>query len=273
LKIVCDTDSVWSRFVLREAPFASGKRKRQIVKSGKEKQEEERAWVNLCNVTTAVSEVDADYYRSLASDEKCIKLFSNAIDLETYKSPPSPPEGFHNPSIYLAGSYGKSTSSMNMATQWVLDKVLPLVLNAYPSIHFYIVGNNSDIGFGHLNSPNITVTGRLETVLPYLCNTNVALVPLKFESGTRFKILEAGACKVPIVSTILGAEGIPVTDNKDILLADEPEDFANAIIKILEDEDLAQSLAANCHELINKHYSIDTLADEAKHILGVLQNA
>jgi len=84
LKVVCDTDSVWSRFILRELPYATGIKRQQILASGKEKEAEERAWVNLCEVTTAVSEVDAEYYRGLAIDDKCVHLFSNVIDPSTY---------------------------------------------------------------------------------------------------------------------------------------------------------------------------------------------
>jgi glycosyltransferase involved in cell wall biosynthesis len=123
-----------------------------------------------------------------------------------------------------------------------------------------------------MTSPNVTVTGRLESVLPYLCNTDVALVPLKFESGTRFKILEAGACKVPLVSTTLGAEGIPVVDGEHILIADDPMSFADAIIRLLENRSLANRLAVNCQDLVKEKYSVETLLLEAKRILGYLEH-
>jgi glycosyltransferase involved in cell wall biosynthesis len=272
LKVICDTDSVWSRFVYRELPYAQGPRKKQILLAGKKKEAEERAWVNLCEVTTAVSEVDAEYYRSIADDPGRVFLFSNVIDVDSYKVVPSPPENFKQPSIYLAGSFGHRDSSMNTAARWVLEEIFPKVLEALPNTHFYIVGNNSEKEFGGLGNPNVTVTGRLESVLPYLCNSDVALVPLKFESGTRFKILEAGACKIPLVSTTLGAEGIPVVDGESILIADEADDFADAIIKLLEDKNYANLLADNCHKLVNEIYSIDSLAEEAKLIFHYLQH-
>jgi glycosyltransferase involved in cell wall biosynthesis len=270
LKVVCDTDSVWSRFVLRELPYVSGLRKLRIWYAGRKKEAEERAWVKMCEVTTAVSEIDAEYYRSLAKDPNRVHVFSNVIDVESYKLPPPSPAGFKSPSIYLAGSFGHYHSPMDTAARWMLEEVFPHVLNIHPNVHFYIVGRHSELGFGHLNGPNVTVTGRLESVLPYLCNTDVALVPLKFESGTRFKILEAGACKVPLVSTTLGAEGIPVIDGEHILIADEPVDFAKAIVKLLDDKELARKLAVNCHDLVNKNFSVESLASEAKQILGYL---
>ena len=271
LRVVCDTDSVWSRFVLRELPYAKGLRKLRIGMSGRKKEVEEKAWVNLCEVTTAVSEIDAQFYRDIAKDKSKIHIFSNVIDVESYVLPPAPPIGFKTPSIYLAGSFGHYNSPMDTAARWMLEDVFPLVLKKYPNVHFYIVGRNSEIGFGHITSPNVTVTGRLESVLPYLCNTDVALVPLKFESGTRFKILEAGACKVPLVSTTLGAEGIPVVDGEHILIADEPKSFADAIVRLLEDKSLANKLAKNCQDLVKEKYSVETLLLEAKRILEYLE--
>ena len=272
LKVVCDTDSVWSRFVLRELPYAKGLRKLRIIKNGLKKKAEERAWVNLCDVTAAVSEVDAEYYRSLAKDTSRIRIFSNVIDVTSYQATFTPPVGFKKPSIYLAGTFGHYYSPMDTAARWVLEEVFPLVQRSHPDLHFYIVGRDSNLGFGHLNGPNITVTGKLESVLPYLKNVSIAIVPLKFESGTRFKILEAGSCKVPLVSTTLGAEGIPVRDGEHILIADEPADFAAAIVRLLEDETLAAQLARNCHDLVNRLFSVDALASEARQILEYLNH-
>ena len=121
-----------------------------------------------------------------------------------------------------------------------------------------------------INDPNITITGKLPSVLPYLCHADVALVPLKFESGTRFKILEAGACKIPMVSTALGVEGLSVEHEKHILIADTPESFANAIINLLTNPELCEKLSESCYELIEERYSIDAAVKEAKKILNML---
>jgi len=271
LKVVCDTDSVWSRFILRELPYATGIKRQQILASGKEKEAEERAWVNLCEVTTAVSEVDAEYYRGLAIDDKCVHLFSNVIDPSTYLDVPPPAKNVRSPSIYLAGTFWPD-SPMENAARWIIDEVLPLVRQTVPDVNFYIVGKDSDSVLADISDPKITVTGKLPSVLSYLSHVDVALVPLKFESGTRFKILEAGACKIPLVSTTLGAEGIPVIDGEHILIADEFETFANAIIKLLNNKEFANRLALNCHNLVNEHFSVDFLAGEAKRILEYLNH-
>lgn len=270
LRLVCDTDSVWSRFVRRELPYAHGPRRIKVRLAGWLSEREERACIDLCDITTAVSDVDAAYYRGIAAHPDRVRIFSNVVDVGRYRSPPPPPAGFRRPAIYLAGTFGHYHSPMETAARWMLGDVLPLVRRQVPEVHFYIVGKKSDESFGHLRDPGVTVVGKLPSVLPYLCHADVALVPLLFESGTRFKILEAGACGIPLVSTTLGAEGIPVRDGEHLLIADHAAAFAAAIVRLLRDRGLAAGLAANCRALVAERYSVEMLQAEARDILKAL---
>ena len=118
-------------------------------------------------MTTAVSEVDSVYYRSIALEPSRIKLFSNVIDIQNYGKIPPKPAIFNEPCLFLAGTFGPN-SAMNMAANWMLDEVLPLVHRRFPGLHFYIVGRNSECEFSHRANEHVTVTGMLESVLPYL---------------------------------------------------------------------------------------------------------
>jgi len=270
-KVVLDTDSIWSQFILRELPLVTNKKERQKIEDrGRKKEEEERWGTQLADVTTAVSKIDADYYIGLAKDKEKVHIFSNVIDVESYQNIPSPATNFKNPCIYLAGTFW-SRSPMEDAARWVIKEVLPLVRSKIPDIHFYIVGSNSDRILSDIDDPGITITGKVPSVLPYLCYANVALVPLRFESGTRFKILEAGACGIPVVSTTLGAEGIPVTHEKDILIANEPSGFSNSIIKLVREPDLAKEMAEKLKTLVQEKYSVASLTQEGDSILKSLK--
>lgn len=168
--------------------------------------------------------------------------------------------------MFLAGTFGHYNSPMDTAARWVLEEVLPRVQAQVPDVHFYIVGRGSDRTLGHAAGPSVTVTGKLPSVLPYLCHADVALVPLKFESGTRFKILEAAACGVPIVSTVLGAEGLPVVHGEHVLLADEAEPFAAAVVEMVRNKPMARRLAENCRNLVRRDFSVEHLENEARAI-------
>jgi glycosyltransferase involved in cell wall biosynthesis len=271
-KVVLDTDSVWSRFILRGLPYATDEREsRRIEKMGKAKEEEERRGTQIADVTTAVSEVDAEYYRALAKHPLQVRIFSNVIDTEAYQKIPPVLKGFKKPCIYLAGSFGPR-SPMEDAARWVIREVLPLIRRKRPDLHFYIVGSGSDRTLVDNKDPDITITGRISSVLPYLCHADVAVVPLRFESGTRFKILEASACAIPVVSTTLGAEGIKVSPGRDILIADTPEAFASSVLKLVDNRVLARELGDNLRQLVRENYSIYSLVQEGKSILNYLSS-
>ena len=120
------------------------------------------------------------------------------------------------PSIYLAGSFGHINSPMDQAALWMIEEIMPLVWKEISNAKLYIVGKNSEKCFNKFSkNKNITTTGKVESVLPYLMFSNVSVVPLKFESGTRFKILESAACNIPVVSTTLGAEGLNLTPDEE----------------------------------------------------------
>ena len=121
---------------------------------------------------------------------------------------------------------------------------------------------------GHLSkSNNVTVTGTVDAVVPYLSNATVAVVPLKFESGTRFKILEAAVCETPIVSTTLGAEGIDIINGHHLLVADDAKEFVSGILQLLSDEPLRRRMTKAARNFVRKNYSLESLRKEVKTII------
>src|SRR4029079_10373587 len=90
--------------------------------------------------------------------------------------------------------------------------------------------------------PRVHVTGEVPSIVPYMRASRAALVPLRWESGTRFKILEAFACRTPVISTTPGAEGLDVDHGRHLLLVDEPEAFADAILSVVGDPRLGAEL-------------------------------
>lgn len=270
-RFICDTDSVWSRYILRELPFENDKKRREeILFKGALKENEEKSWTDFCDVTTAVSEVDAEYYRGLTKNKEKVKIFSNVIDLDNYALIPAISTYIYKRKyIYLAGSFGKN-SPMDMAARWFISEVWPILKQQKSDLQICIVGCNSDVTLSDIKDPDIQIHGKVSSVLPYLTNANIAIVPLFFESGTRFKILEAAACGIPIVSTTLGAEGLDVKDEEHIMLADTPVDFARAILKLLEDAEYAFFISKNCKHLVEENYSINKLIHEGREILDFL---
>jgi len=270
IKVVCDTDSVWSRFILREIPYEESAEKiKKIQGAGMAKAQEEIEFVKMSDVVTAVSGVDAHYYKKISESPEKIKVFSNVVDVEGYEKSFFPATALQKPCLYLSGSFGPK-SSMDKAARWFIKDVFPLLKSKIPDIHFYIVGNNADSTLCDITDTAITIIGKVDSVLPYLQNADIVIVPLMFESGTRFKIIEAGACGIPVVSTTLGAEGLHVTNGNNILIADEPQSFAEAVFRLIQDTSLAENMGKNLKTLVKKQYGLEALTEEGKKILDFL---
>lgn len=268
--VVLDTDSIWSKYISRGLPYAENANKRaDIERLYREKAEEERWGTALADVTTAVSDIDAEYYRRWASEPSRVRILCNAVDLENYKKKPAPPPGLKAPCLFVAGSFWRN-SPMEDGTRWFIENVWPGVQSRLSNIQLYVLGRGSDTVLADVRNPAITITGEVPSVLPYLSHSAAALVPLRYESGTRFKILEAGACGIPVVSTTLGAEGLPVFHNRDLLIADEPEKFADAIVEIVSNDVKAREMGENLKKLVRKNASIEVLAAQANSILEFL---
>jgi glycosyltransferase involved in cell wall biosynthesis len=115
--------------------------------------------------------------------------------------------------------------------------------------------------------PLISVTGTVPDIRPYLWESAVSIVPLRIGGGTRLKIYEAMAAGTPVVSTSIGAEGLSVSDGREILLADRPEAFASRCLALLNARDLAASQAGAALRLVQSRFSWDEVARSFEEIL------
>jgi len=139
---------------------------------------------------------------------------------------------------------------------WFLREVYPLIRQQRPDVIFDIVGSRPPASLRALNENGIgvNVTGYVADPTPYLQRAALMVVPLRAGGGMRVKILNALAQGIPIVSTTLGAEGIAVTPDENILVADEPADMAAACLRLLNDPDLGARLACNGRALAEQKY-------------------
>ena len=269
--VVGDTCAVYSRFILRELPMVKNPIRRALITArGKKKEKEELELVNFADVVTAVSTLDADYFRSIANDPKRIKLFSNVIDLDDYKEKVSPVDDTKDPFVVLLGSYGHKNSPMDRAARWVIEDIMPIVRKKAPNTKLYIIGRNAEKTLSHVNEEGVIVVGRVPSVVPYLQHAAASLVPLKFESGTRFKILETGAASKACVSTTLGAEGLATVHDKNIFIGDTAQDFAEGIIKIVNEPEYGRQLGQNLYDLIMENYSLEAQRKDGQEIINFL---
>jgi glycosyltransferase involved in cell wall biosynthesis len=138
---------------------------------------------------------------------------------------------------------------------WFLDEVFPLIRSRRPTAHVHVVGHGTPEVLSSLSRPGVHVTGRVPDLRDELEAAAVALVPLRIGGGTRLKIVEAMAMGRPIVSTTLGAEGIDAHQGEELLLADDPEAFAEATCQLLADPASRSLMGTRARALAADRYS------------------
>jgi glycosyltransferase involved in cell wall biosynthesis len=150
------------------------------------------------------------------------------------------------------------------AIQWFTSEVLPLVRGSVPDISLTIVGRNPSASLRAIcdRDPAVVVTGRVPDVRPYMDDASVYVVPIRIGGGTRLKIYEAMAMELPVVSTTVGAEGLPVEDGREILLRDDAGSFAEAIVKLLNDPAAARKLGSQAANSVRENYGWAKVADD-----------
>jgi len=151
--------------------------------------------------------------------------------------------------------------------------VLPLIREKEPAATLAIVGRAPTPAVARLaRSAGVTVTGRVDDVRPHVRDAAVYVVPLRIGGGTRLKIFEAMAMGKAIVSTAVGAEGLPVADGEHLLLADEPHAFADAVVRLLRDIDKRRSLETAARRLMVERYDWSAVAGDLDRALAHVAN-
>lgn len=148
------------------------------------------------------------------------------------------------------------------AIRYFTEQIMGRIKQSVPGLTLTVVGRDPYPGLVELSKrdPSVIVTGRVDDVRPYMEEAAVYVVPLRIGGGTRLKIYEAMAMEKPIVSTSIGAEGLPVTNGTEILLADTPESFADDVVKLLKDRTLADDIGQRAAARVRKEFGWDTVA-------------
>ena len=137
---------------------------------------------------------------------------------------------------------------------WLVREVWPLVLRAHPRARLTLAGRAPPPAIQALAGPSIRVPGTVADLLPFYAQSSLVVAPIFWGSGVRVKLLEALACGLPVVTTALAAEGLGLVQDRSALFAEAPEDFAGAIVRLLDDAALRTHLGAAGHAVVEQNY-------------------
>ena len=192
----------------------------------------ERREIRRFHLIIAVS--DHDRRRILEMGASEVAVVPTGVDTQKYQV--SPPATANPPRIVFTGSMDWEPNID--AVNYFCREILPGVRKELPGALFQIVGRKPPTSVKRLACDYVQVTGTVPLVSDYLRDATVVVVPLRAGAGTRLKIFEAMAMGKAVISTSIGAEGLDVHNGSDIILADEPAAFANAIIRLTRDSGL-----------------------------------
>jgi glycosyltransferase involved in cell wall biosynthesis len=203
------------------------------------------------DLVTMVSEQDRRISQSLLKGQNGrVAVVPNGVDCQHNRpglAQPQPDRLVYNGSLTYDANYD--------AMRFFLADIYPRIRQAAPAVSLAITGATQGVDQGGLNLDNsVHLTGYVADVRIPVAEATVCVVPLRQGGGTRLKILEAMALGTPVVATAKGAEGLEVVDGEHLLLADTPEAFAAATLRLLGDPALRARLSVSARRLVEARY-------------------
>ena len=197
--------------------------------------------IDRAKITTIPTGVDIQYFRPMSGEEPDSLVFTGSMD-------------------WMPNVDGIT---------YFVEQILPLIRKQRPQALLWVVGRNADRSVLALAEadPGIRITGRVDDIRPYIARGAVYVVPLRVGSGTRLKIFEAMAMGRAVVSTTIGAEGLPVTNGVDIVLADEASCFADEVCKLFHSAETRMRIGEAARKLVEENYGWDVVARQVEAVL------
>ena len=183
--------------------------------------------------------------------------------------PPSPLDFSERKGILFVGNFRHLPNTAGV--KYLCSEVLPLIKESVLAEHpVYIVGNELDPGIAEpcRRLGNVRLVGWVPSVLPYLQNARISVVPLRFGAGTKTKLIQSLAVGTPSVSTSLGIEGLNLEHGEHVLVADSPIDFGNSIEHLLENRELWQRLEIQGRTHINRVHGREAVYNSFMQVIA-----
>lgn len=212
------------------------------------------------NTCTVVSEPEQALVKAAVSGYNDVEIIPNCMNLADYdrvrvaKRPNS---------LIFTGSFTYHVN--HQAMEWYVREVNSLVQAQIPDVQLSITGDHANLPLPPAD--NVTLTGFVDDIRSWIASSCISLAPIFMGGGTRLKILEAMALHTPVVATSKGAEGLDVEHGKHLLLADTPQDFADAVVSLLRNPDRYKQIADNGYQLIAEKYNWPSVTPRFLHLV------
>jgi GT2 family glycosyltransferase/glycosyltransferase involved in cell wall biosynthesis len=250
----------------REAEFTQDASAKVIAL---EKQQQEYEIVDQADETWVVSSLEQELLRS-ARPHKPIEIISNIVDVPGSRTPFSLRRDF----LFIGNFQHRPNID---AVLFFTQEIYPAVKQRLPNTKFYVIGDYAPPNIAALACENVIVTGWQSDVRPHFENVKLSVAPLRWGAGVKGKINQSMGFGVPVVGTSIAVEGMNLINREDVMVADEPDQFANALIELYESEELWNRLSQNAIVKTRDLYSVNVTKKQLRklfnnqHLLSIPQ--
>lgn len=244
----------------REAGLLQDPRKAKLADQMKTR---ELSVINACDAAIVVSEQELNAIRDKVSNDK---LHILPLILNT----PGTKKGFsERKDIVFVGGFQHTPNSD--AVKYFVTEIMPLLRRDIPGIRFYVVGSNLPEDINALRSDDVIITGFVDDLIPLLDRMRVSVAPLRYGAGVKGKVGTAMAAGLPVVATNVAAEGMSLSDGDNVLIADDPDDFAKAVKRLYRDEGLWGAISEKGLDFASENWGAESAWKTLSNILNGLE--
>ena len=243
----------------READLLKSKK---MMLAAEEMKQRELALISQADITTVLSSEELALLKNLLPNER-IRLLPYSRYIKGTNN------GFNERrDIVFVGGYQHAPNVD--AVQYFVDEIMPLLRQRLPGVRFYAVGSKPPAEIQALASEDVVIAGFIEDLTPLLDRKRVSVAPLRYGAGIKGKIGTAMAVGLPVVATSLAAEGMSLTNGENVMVADGPEQFAEALVSLYQDEALWRHISHNGLQFAGKAWGAETAWEILTSILADL---
>jgi sugar transferase (PEP-CTERM/EpsH1 system associated) len=254
-----DYQDVFSKGVERRSQTASFYLKPVLKSEYKRLLKYENEVFDLFDNKTIISIPDRDLIPH--NDKDKIAVVINGVDTDFFK--PIKMEKEYD--LVFTGNMGYPPN-VN-ASLYLVKEILPLVRKQKPEITLTLAGASPHPDVKALESNNVHVTGWVEDIREYYAKARIFIAPMQIGTGLQNKLLEAMAMKIPSITSPLANQALEAEPGKEILVGDSPEEFADYIIKLLDDKKLSEKLADNGFSFVQNNYNWESATEKLEKII------
>lgn len=230
-----------------------------LMRQARRSRDRELAMVARCDITLVVSEEERDVLAREAPRAR-VGVLSNIHDVHGRT------HGFAGRNgMLFVGGFGHPPNED--AVRWFIAEILPRVRAARGDMALHVVGDIDATARRAIEGEGVVVHGRVADLAPLHAQALVSVAPLRFGAGVKGKVNQAMSHGLPVVLTTIAAEGMHLRDGVDALVADAPDAFADAILRLSRDESLWLSVSDASVENVRRHFSVDNAREALRHAL------